>query len=92
LVIALLVFGPKRMPEIGRQIGRGIRELKTQMNSITEDVRTEVDREPDAARPTVAATDAHAPIVAAAAPDDGLLDGVVVSGATGPEPQPPTES
>jgi sec-independent protein translocase protein TatA len=91
LVIALLVFGPKRMPEIGRQIGRGIRELKTQMNSITEDVRTEVEREPDAARPTVAAKDA--PIVAAASPeDDDLLDGVVVSGATGPEPQPPTES
>ena len=90
LVIALLVFGPKRMPELGRQIGRGIREFKTQMNSITEDVRAEVDREPDAVRPTVAAADA--PTVAGDSPDDDLLDGVVVSGATGPVPQPPTES
>jgi len=90
LIIALLVFGPKRMPELGRQIGRGIRELKTQMNSITGDVSAEVDREPHAARPTVAAADA--PTVATDSPDDDLLDGVVVSGATGPEPRPPTES
>jgi sec-independent protein translocase protein TatA len=28
LVIALLVFGPKRLPEMGKSIGRGIREFK----------------------------------------------------------------
>jgi TatA/E family protein of Tat protein translocase len=90
LVIALLVFGPKRMPELGRQVGRGIRELKSHMNAITEDVRADVDREPEAARSTGAAPDA--PTVATDSPDDDLLDGVVVSGATGPKPQPPAES
>jgi sec-independent protein translocase protein TatA len=28
LVIALVVFGPKRLPELGRGLGRGIREFK----------------------------------------------------------------
>jgi sec-independent protein translocase protein TatA len=32
LVIVLLIFGPKRLPEMGRSMGRGIREFK---NSIT---------------------------------------------------------
>jgi sec-independent protein translocase protein TatA len=28
LVVVLLVFGPKRVPEIGRQLGKGMREFK----------------------------------------------------------------
>ena len=28
LVIALLVFGPKRLPEMGRSLGKGMREFK----------------------------------------------------------------
>ena len=28
LVLALLIFGPKRLPEMGRSLGRGMREFK----------------------------------------------------------------
>lgn len=28
LVIALLVFGPKRLPELGKNVGKGMREFK----------------------------------------------------------------
>ena len=28
LVVALLIFGPKRLPEMGRSLGRGMREFK----------------------------------------------------------------
>jgi sec-independent protein translocase protein TatA len=47
LVIALIVFGPKRLPEMGRSLGRGIREFK---NSVTgqdeEDEPREIERAP----------------------------------------------
>jgi sec-independent protein translocase protein TatA len=28
LVVALIVFGPKRLPELGKSMGKGIREFK----------------------------------------------------------------
>lgn len=34
LIIALVVFGPKRLPELGRSLGKGIREFR---GSITGD-------------------------------------------------------
>jgi sec-independent protein translocase protein TatA len=44
LLIALIVFGPKRLPEMGRSLGRGMREFK---ESITGNDRDEDDRERD---------------------------------------------
>jgi sec-independent protein translocase protein TatA len=29
LVIALIIFGPKKLPELGRSMGRGLREFKS---------------------------------------------------------------
>ena len=34
LIIVLIIFGPKRLPELGQSMGRGIREFK---NSVTGD-------------------------------------------------------
>ena len=36
--IALLVFGPKKLPELGKGIGEGIRGFKTAMNPKEEDL------------------------------------------------------
>ena len=33
-VVLLLVFGPKRLPEIGRSLGRGLREFKESVSGI----------------------------------------------------------
>ena len=32
-LVALLVFGPKRLPEMGRSLGRGMREFKDSVTS-----------------------------------------------------------
>jgi sec-independent protein translocase protein TatA len=37
LVIALLVLGPKRLPEVGRSIGNGMREFKDSLSGINRD-------------------------------------------------------
>jgi sec-independent protein translocase protein TatA len=33
LVIALIVLGPKRLPEVGRSLGKGLREFKESLSS-----------------------------------------------------------
>jgi sec-independent protein translocase protein TatA len=40
LIIALIVFGPKRLPELGNSLGRGIREFK---ETITGDKKDDED-------------------------------------------------
>jgi sec-independent protein translocase protein TatA len=35
LVIALIVLGPKKLPEVGRSLGRGMREFKDSISGIS---------------------------------------------------------
>jgi sec-independent protein translocase protein TatA len=41
LVIALIVFGPKKLPDLGRSLGSGMREFKS---SISGDDRDELEK------------------------------------------------
>ncbi len=52
LVIALLVLGPKRLPDAGRSLGRGLREFKDAITPARERDREKelADRSVEAAR------------------------------------------
>jgi sec-independent protein translocase protein TatA len=45
LVVALLVFGPRRLPEVGRGLGRGLRDFRTGLRG------TDLDVDPTPATP-----------------------------------------
>ena len=50
LVLALVVFGPKRLPEMGKSIGKAIREFKSVGNEIQDEitkVTEDIDIDPD---------------------------------------------
>ncbi len=38
LVVALVVFGPSKLPEIGRQVGRGYREFRKFQQGFRDDI------------------------------------------------------
>jgi sec-independent protein translocase protein TatA len=70
LAVVLLIFGPKRLPTIGRELGRGMREFK---DSITGNSTDEEDDERRAiarasTQPEPSAQPAAAPAQPAAAP------------------------
>ena len=58
LVIALLVLGPGKLPEVGASLGKSIREFRKASSDIADSVKVDVDTTPIAATtppPTIAA-------------------------------------
>jgi sec-independent protein translocase protein TatA len=58
LLVALLVFGPKKLPEMGRSLGRGMREFK-------DSIQGKDDAVEDARRELATPTDENEPVVTA---------------------------
>ncbi|MGH7625778.1 MAG: twin-arginine translocase TatA/TatE family subunit [Gemmatimonadaceae bacterium] len=51
LLVVLLLFGAKRLPEIGHSLGKGIREFKRSVSDLGSSVREEIPPAPVAQRP-----------------------------------------
>ena len=47
MIVALLVFGPKKLPEIGRSIGKGLREFKKASNDVMNTLEVAGEEEDD---------------------------------------------
>jgi sec-independent protein translocase protein TatA len=67
IVVLLIVFGPKRLPSLGRSLGSGMREFK---DSITGDDKHEDGAADAAGRPALSRAQADAPPVAPPAAHD----------------------
>ncbi len=46
LVVALIVLGPKRLPEAGRQVGKALAEVRRWSSDVKSEIRNAVDVEP----------------------------------------------
>jgi sec-independent protein translocase protein TatA len=46
LAVALIVLGPKKLPEVGRSLGKGMREFKDSLSGIGSDDHDDDDELP----------------------------------------------
>lgn len=67
LVIALLILGPGKLPEVGSSLGKSIREFRKASSDIQESVKVDVDTSPIPAAPAAPAAAPAAPAAAVAA-------------------------
>jgi sec-independent protein translocase protein TatA len=60
LVLALLIFGPKRLPEIGRTVGKGLAEFRKASTELKRSINTELALDESPAPPPVRTWEAPA--------------------------------
>lgn len=82
LVIALLVIGPRRLPEMGNAVGKTIREFRKASTEMTDAATLEPEAKPTAP----AAAPATAPEPAAAAPAAPSVEATAAAPAAPAEP------
>ncbi len=46
LLIVLVLFGPKKIPELARGLGKGIQEFKKAQSNLQDEIEKAVDEEP----------------------------------------------
>ncbi len=75
-VVALLIFGPRKLPELGRAVGRGLAEFRKAAADLKETLDTEVTRAetPAARREALPAAPAPETKETAGAADAGTPD------------------
>jgi|SoiMethySBSTD1v2_1073268.scaffolds.fasta_scaffold2128354_2 TatA/E family protein of Tat protein translocase len=83
LVIALLVVGPQRLPELGRSIGRGLRELRKAQDEVRRTIQVNLDEPNGDAAPRTKTTPPAADPAASSNPSPA-------SGSTGVQDPTPT--
>jgi sec-independent protein translocase protein TatA len=65
LAVALVIFGPKKLPEIGKGIGNALREFNKARNDFMDSIHSEADRPEAVSSPMPADTIASVPVSSA---------------------------
>jgi len=93
LVLALLLFGAKKLPELARGLGHGIREFKKATRDVQDELSNAMNAEPSHAPPQSLAPVAEPPTAESPAPPEGCAapaDPVQpVETVSSSEPEPP---
>jgi TatA/E family protein of Tat protein translocase len=90
LVLALLIFGPKRLPDLARQLGRGMAEFRRASNELRRTLNVELDPHKIEPPPGPAQAVPDPPPTAAVTPpgqvEGGQVEGGPVEGAVPTSP------
>ena len=46
LLLALIIFGPRRLPEMGRTIGKSLKEFRKATSDLRQELEVDLDQEP----------------------------------------------
>jgi len=82
LVIALLVLGPGKLPEVGASLGKSIREFRKASTDIADSVKVDVDASPLPATPAQVSPVAPAPVAPAPVVPPAAVDPVPAAATT----------
>jgi TatA/E family protein of Tat protein translocase len=97
LVVALLVLGPGKLPEVGSALGKSIREFRKAASDVQEATKIDVSPLPPTPAATVPAATAPAPAPVVAPPLDPIVAAAAVTtvaapvAAAGPPPAAASE-
>ncbi len=54
--VVLLIFGPKKLPELFRSFGKSLKEFKKASSEIEDDIRTAMEAEPEVSKPSASSS------------------------------------
>ncbi len=79
--LALIIFGPKKLPEIGRQIGKALNEFKRASNEFKAQIESEINNLELESKPEILPPNR---------PPQGAVASGAISELPSPQPEPPS--
>ena len=74
LVIALIIFGPRKLPELGRSLGKSLGEFKRASNELRNTLDDEIRIEEQRSAQQAAKVEPPAPVPETSTTDTGFVD------------------
>lgn len=92
LIVALVVFGPRKLPELGKSLGAGLREFRRSTQGLREELEGSMKSAPPAPGPAPVQTSHASEVVGAAHPQAAQTPSPVAAQALTPQAGTPVGS